>query len=147
MISTQYEAVNWLFGEESGLTKFSTISNSYTLVRPMGGESFLTLRDGNRLEKLDLRSGRIKELTEVNVPLVTDMFIHYNGEEKKILLASKYSQKMEVYTITKGKGCKLSIKLDLKAPYNIIDICYQNPQNFIVKFSNENLVQEMNNKG
>ena len=60
MASTQHEAVSWIFDPDTGLVKYTTISNSYNLVKAMSGDSLLTLRDGNRLEKLDYKTGRIK---------------------------------------------------------------------------------------
>ena len=136
MVCCQFEAVSWLFDEENGLIKFSTISNSYSLVRGTAGESFITLRDGNKVEKLDYKTGRIKELLETEITLPTDLIINYNGDEQRIVIGSKYSKEVEVYLL-KGKSCKLQARIQLLNIYNVLDVCYSNPQNLLIKFSNE----------
>lgn len=75
------------------------------------------------------------------------MSIYYNGDEKRILIASRYSKKVEVYVIMKSKGCKLHCKFDLKDTFNIIDICYYNPENLLIKYVHDNEVKELDRKG
>lgn len=81
------------------------------------------------------------------MPFATEMSIHYNGDEQRIMVSSKYSGKVEVYLNVKGKGIRLYAAFELPKLYNILDICYYNPENILIKYSDELEVRELDRKG
>lgn len=129
----------WTFDEENGLVKLLTVKNAYNLACWYRKDSILTLRDGHRLELFNYTNGNIRELTDTEVIHPTDLKLcHKSG---RVMIGSKYSREVEVYQIAKQespkKSIKRTIKLTLDKSYNILDICYYNPMNLMVKYQND----------
>jgi hypothetical protein len=94
-------------------------------------------------------NGNIKDIAEVDVSHPTDLRICSKGN--RILVGSRYSQEVEAYQIGKQENGKKSIKkvikIRLEHTYNILDLCYYNPVNLMVKYQHEKTIEELDKKG
>jgi hypothetical protein len=62
LVTTQEEAALWAFDEETGLTKLLTVKNTYNVVAWHKIKNVVTIRDGNKLEMFNYKTGHIKEV-------------------------------------------------------------------------------------
>lgn len=61
------EGVLWSFDEEAGLIKLLTVKNEYNITEWYKKDCLLTIREGNKLELLNLKTGNIREIASIEV--------------------------------------------------------------------------------
>ena len=67
-------------------------------------------------------------------------------KETKLLIGSKLTCQVEIYKIG-TKNSKLLHKIQLAQSYDILDFCYYKTENLMIKYANDQSIQEMDPQG
>jgi hypothetical protein len=68
VVSSEVDTIGWNFNEKEGLVKMLTIKNSYHFIEFLSAKNvFVGLRDTGDIEKIFCKTGKIAEVTNIEL--------------------------------------------------------------------------------